>query len=796
MYGLRGDNYYITFMGDLVNLQKLTDAEETYEFIECIDRQKESEVFISTDDVPLFAKTMLPMLAKNFQCERNNFDAGAETEVTFKIYLDAPQKHMISCRLAAVYGDDEYDVYDENYGNVSVKDIDKLMADGRDCYKEMNTGGKVAAYFNAYDEVSHSMVINDDENLMYELMTDGIGEFEALGEVYITDALKRINIIAPSKVAVGVSVSENMLNLTLTSGDMTRAQLAEILSRYDRKKKYYRLKNGDFVKLSEGQFDAICQIKESIALTEKQLGQEIISIPKYRALYIDGKLEDSNIEADISSGFRELIRNMKTAKDNSFAVPATLDGVLRGYQRTGFMWLKTLKNNGFGGILADDMGLGKTLQVICFLLSEKEGEAQNSEKASGVGKTLIVSPASLVYNWKSEIERFAPKLLAVMVIGSASERKEIIESASDDSILLTSYDLLKRDVDYYKGIHFANEIIDEAQYIKNQNTQAARAVKEIEADFKAALTGTPVENSLSELHSIFDFIMPGFLYSYQRFRKELELPIVQNRNEEALLRLQKMIAPFILRRLKRDVLRDIPDKNEENVFARIEGEQQELYDAHVKRMKLVLDKTSNEDFDKSKLQILAELTKLRQLCCDPALVMNGYKKESAKLELCMEMIANAIAGGHKILLFSQFTSMLEIIEKRLKKENISFYSLTGATPKEKRAKLVEGFQSDDTSVFCISLKAGGTGLNLTAADIVIHYDPWWNVAAQNQATDRAHRIGQENPVTVYRLIAKGTIEENILKLQERKRELADQVMAGDSVGSGSFNREELLELLG
>jgi SNF2 family DNA or RNA helicase len=231
------------------------------------------------------------------------------------------------------------------------------------------------------------------------------------------------------------------------------------------------------------------------------------------------------------------------------------------------------------------------------------------------------------------------------------------------------------------------------------------------------------------------------------------------------------------------------------VFARLEGEQKELYDAHVQRLKIILDKTSDSEFRQSKIQILSELTRLRQLCCDPALVMDGYKKESAKLDLCMEMIQNAVNGGHKILLFSQFTSMLDRIEKKLADTGIRYYELTGATSKEKRAQLVDAFQHDDVPVFCISLKAGGTGLNLTAADIVIHYDPWWNVAAQNQATDRAHRIGQDNPVTVYRLIAKGTIEENIMKLQEKKQELADQVISGDAVGSATFDKDELLELL-
>ncbi len=452
--------------------------------------------------------------------------------------------------------------------------------------------------------------------------------------------------------------------------------------------------------------------------------------------------------------------------------------------------MKTLNHNGFGGILADDMGLGKTLQVIAFLLSEYEENASKEEL-----HTLIVTPASLVYNWKSEFDAFAPELPIRIVLGNARERGNIIKGILKREILITSYDLLKRDIEHYKGLHFQYQIIDEAQYIKNHGTQAARAVKEVDSGFRLALTGTPIENRLSELWSIFDYLMPGFLFSAKRFRDEFENRIVKEQDEQALDRIQKMTAPFILRRLKKDVLKDLPDKIEENRYVSLQGEQQKLYDAHVKRLQLMLEDKSEEDFRGSKIQILSELTKIRQICCDPGLVFEDYGGEAAKLELCVQMIQNAVANGHKILLFSQFTSMLERIQGRLKKEEIAFYSLTGTVSKEKRKQLVDAFQADDTPVFCISLKAGGTGLNLTAADIVIHYDPWWNVAAQNQATDRAHRIGQKNMVNVYKLITKGTIEENILKLQERKKELADQILTGEAVGTASFTKEELLSLL-
>ena len=406
-------------------------------------------------------------------------------------------------------------------------------------------------------------------------------------------------------------------------------------------------------------------------------------------------------------------------------------------------------------------------------------------------------PASLVFNWKSEVERFAPVLPVYAAAGGAGERKQLLEQAMREKkgVIITSYELLRRDIDIYTGMDFACEVIDEAQFIKNHSTQAARAVKQVPAGFRLALTGTPVENRLSELWSIFDYLMPGFLFSYSRFREELETPIVSREDEETAVRLHKMIRPFVLRRLKKDVLTDLPDKIEKPMMAVMEGEQSSLYDAHVQRLIAVLTKQTDQEFAGTQIQVLSELTKLRQICCDPGLLFDGYEGDSAKTRLCMELIRNAAEGGHKVLLFSQFTSMLERLKSALAKEKISYYTLDGSTPKVRRMELVESFNKDDTQVFCISLKAGGTGLNLTAADIVIHFDPWWNVAVQNQATDRAHRIGQRNVVTVYKLIAKGTIEEKITALQEKKKALADSILGGEEMGRASFTREELMEIL-
>ncbi len=338
-------------------------------------------------------------------------------------------------------------------------------------------------------------------------------------------------------------------------------------------------------------------------------------------------------------------------------------------------------------------------------------------------------------------------------------------------------------------------VIDEAQYIKNHHTLNAHSVKEINSNGRFALTGTPIENNLSEIWSIFDFVMPGYLFSYHKFNQNYEIPIVKDGQQLILNKLKKLVLPFILRRLKKDVLKELPDKTETTMYAQLEGEQKKLYEANVALIKKEINEKMNQTgFNKNRMMILSMLTRLRQICCDPSLYYDNYNSESAKLDMCLDLIDNTIDSGHKILLFSQFTSMLAIIKNKLIEKGISFYLLEGATKKEDRKRFVDDFNSDDTKVFLISLKAGGTGLNLTSADVVIHYDPWWNVSAQNQATDRTHRIGQKEHVQVYKLIAKNTIEEKILKLQDAKAQLANSIIVEDDGIITKMSQQEILDL--
>ena len=429
------------------------------------------------------------------------------------------------------------------------------------------------------------------------------------------------------------------------------------------------------------------------------------------------------------------------------------------------------------------MGLGKTIQAITFILSSKGT------------KTLIVAPTSLIYNWAYEFEKFAPTLNVIAVSGAKDARDEIIKNVEKYDVIITTYNLLKRDMDKYKALEFDYCILDEAQNIKNPNSQNAIAVKEIRSKTRFALSGTPIENSLIDLWSIFDFLMPGYLYDQQifsvRYHKKLK------ESPEILEDLNRLIKPFILRRKKKDVLKELPDKIEKTLLVNLEDDQKKVYKTYANHaMELIEKKVKNDEFKNSKIEILSYITKLRQLCLDPTVLMNDYSGGSAKIEALVEHLHKSIGEGHKVLVFSQFTSVLKNIQKRFKVEGISFSYLDGSVSSDKRMNLVKDFNEGENSIFLISLKAGGTGLNLTSADVVIHFDPWWNPAVEEQATDRAHRMGQKNVVSVIKIIAKGTIEEKILSLQEEKKKLISELMGDEMSGGKGFSTLSEEEIFG
>ncbi len=717
----------------------------------------------------------------------NIIEKGSETieeyiwpEVEFVFYLNA-EKRNVTCLAKAKYGEEECELFDW-------LEMQRFKAPYRDAYREQEILEIVRQFFPGVDKEQHLFHCNDDEDIIYGVLEQGVDTLLQLGEVKSTDRFKSLKIRRKNKITVGVSVESEIMNLTIASEDLAQEELLDILYSYKQRKKYYRLKSGDFINIQDESLEELAALVETLHISPREFAKGKMQIPVFRALYLDKMLEQNeNIYASRDQHFKKLIKEFKTVKESDFEVPGELEQRMRNYQIVGHKWLRTLEKYGFGGILADDMGLGKTLQMISVLLAAKlEGQQAHS---------LVVTPASLVYNWQEEFARFAPELSVCPVVGGLDERKDIIQNYQKWDVLITSYDLLKRDIAEYEDKQFRYQVVDEAQYIKNHTTAAAKAVKIIQSKQRFALTGTPIENRLSELWSIFDYLMPGFLYGYDTFKKEMETPIAKYKDEDVSKRLKRMVSPFILRRLKQDVLKDLPEKIEEVRYAKMEEKQQRLYDAQVVHMRDVVQSQAEESFQRNKLQILAELTKIRQICCDPSLMLENYDGESAKREACLELVKSAMEGEHKMLIFSQFTSMLELLEQDLAEEGIAYYKITGATPKEKRLELVRAFNSDATPVFLISLKAGGTGLNLTGADIVIHYDPWWNLAVQNQATDRAHRIGQEKVVSVYKLIVKNSIEEKILHMQEAKKNLADEILSGENGNITSMSKQELLELL-
>ena len=765
---------------------------------ECGSRKEKRELLVGSRDIPLFyARVLEGMEALGIlQSPEIDWEKYRPEALKARFEFDSDSPDELRLRPTLSYGDFTFSpLADEHVPREICRDVPA----------EFYISRLITRYFSYWEDESGELVIRGDEEALYQVLSEGMPQFQEAGEVWLSESVRRLRVLPPPEVSMGVSLGGGWLDLKIETAGIDPAELLQVLSEYRQKKKYYRMKNGEFLQLSGGGLQALDSLTADLGLKKSECQAGEAQIPACRAFYLDSLSGDGRMKLfQRDEAYGMMVRDLKTAQSVSYAVPAVLEKTLREYQKIGYTWMRTLARYHFGGILADDMGLGKTLQVIALLTAfYQEKTEQKAAGNEGGGAelplpSLIVCPASLVYNWGQEFARFSPGIRVLLVTGTAKERQEQLEEqmrmeASERAqVIITSYDLLKRDRAAYLGRTFEYEIIDEAQVIKNAKTQGAKAVKEISANARFALTGTPVENRLSELWSIFDFLMPGFLYSYRKFRERDELPIVKNQDPEALTALRRMTGPFVLRRLKKDVLRELPGKEERIVYSAASGRQQKLYTASALKLKEAL--AGGAWSGNGKLEVLSQLMRLRQICCDPALCFEDYTGESAKLETCVSLIASASAAGHKILLFSQFASMLERIRERLLQEGISSHLLVGATPKEERSRMVQAFASDEVPVFLISLKAGGTGLNLTAADIVIHYDPWWNVAAQNQATDRAYRIGQEKPVTVYKLILKDTIEENLLKLQNAKLALAAQVVSEGMVSLGDLSQNELMEL--
>ncbi len=794
---------------------------------------------LSAKDVPRFASTLLPAL---------------EERLSMHVPDEVRALKPVPCHLEFYFDREAHRVTVEAYANYAGRRIalGGVRSAGRPegVFDPDNAEGKLcpvrdeAAESAAYDLVGEYFTVDaaeavaagadldgsdvpfiaiDDEGAMVALLFGGLARFREAGEAFTTAAFDRLLFDREPTIDIGLSLTGDLIDMDVSSSDLDAEDLRALLGSFRKRRKFHRLRSGAYLSLrdfNERQLAQLEQIGDDLGASDRDLVSGAFEVPAYRAFYLAAAAPDATCD----EAFSQLVESFREARSADFAVPPALAGVLRSYQVEGFRWLSLLSECGFGGILADEMGLGKTLQVIAWLLACREADAAALAGEAGPAgaalasaappalepalrlgagcPALVVCPASVVYNWTAEFERFAPDLVVRTLAGTKSERIATRRLPCD--VLVTSYDIARIDGEALAEREFFAIVLDEAHYIKNQSAKTTRALKKLRGRHRFALTGTPMENRPSELFSLFDFLMPGYLGSYMGFRERFELGVLGG-DEETAERLHRLVGPFVLRRLKADVLTELPDKLETVVRASMGAKQRRLYDAHEQHVReelaLQIAESKKRRHQRASgprehsVEILAELTKLRQLCCDPGLLYEDYTGGAAKVDAIMDLVGSAVEAGEKILVFSQFTSFLSVLAERMRDERIDHFVLTGATPKRRRLELVNSFNAGATPVFLVSLKAGGTGLNLTGASVVIHADPWWNASVQNQATDRAHRIGQDRVVNVFKVIASGTIEERMVCLQEKKLALADGLIGGEGMTLAALTDDDLLDLL-
>ena len=756
-----------------------------------------TEITLERKDLADFFSIFMPKMQKGIRIkgvDEQELEQFKPKQLEVKTYFDFDKAGHIIADLIFKYGDIQFNPLDETIKIEIPRNIIKET-------KALNRFRKTGFMF----DVKNLRFILPDEEKIFEFLTEGIQNYINRYEVLVTDNFKAKQVKNLKIGGMGIKLQNDLLSIDMDSLNIDIDELKNVIEKYELKKKYYRLKDGSFLNLEESKEVAFLdKLVNGMDIDFKDIEKGEIRLPINRTMYLNTILSTLNSTPIYKDEeYKKVVSNLDKNQINEMEVPEELASTLRYYQKTGFKWLKTLDRYKFGGILADDMGLGKTIQILSVILdyvnnySIKNEVIEGQESLNKKKPSLVIAPSSLTLNWKNEAKKFAKDIRVLVIRGNLQERKHLIEEIPSYDLVITSYDLLKRDIDMYKEKDYTFRFIvaDEAQYLKNSNTQNAKSIKELNADTRYALTGTPIENSLAELWSIFDFIMPGYLYSYKKFKMLYEVPIIKDEDNYSLEKLRTLIEPFVLRRTKKEVLTELPDKEVTVLESEMQEEQQQIYLSYLSNVKEDVANLLQEDSGRNQMKVLAALTRLRQICCHPSLFIKDYQGESSKLEQCMEIIEEATNSGHKILLFSSYTSMLGIIENELKERNIKYFKLTGATKVDERINLVDEFNiNSDIKVFLISLKAGGTGLNLTGADMVIHYDPWWNLSTENQATDRAYRIGQKNNVQVYKLITKNSIEEKIYELQKKKEALIDNVLDTKTTFINKLSKEDLLSL--
>ena len=777
-----------TYISENSKLYRCTNeyANTTIKLMKIFKESYITELDLSQEDLKDLYSIIMPRVGNCIKLKNINeeeIEQYKPKNLGVKVYLDFDENDYIIADVKFCYGDEEFNPLEKN---IKIKNTRNMLLENKNLNILRKTGFMV--------DMQNLRFILPENDRIYNFLSNDIELYMKKFEVLATENFKSKEIRKPKIGTIGVKVENNLLSIDLKKLNVNIDELKDIMQKYQLKKKYHRLKDGSFLNLDENEdIEFLDKIVRGMDLEYEDLEKENILLPVNRSLYLNELLQrENNINVSKNGEFQKIVNDLEQDNINEeIRIPIEMENILRDYQKTGFKWLKVLDSYHFGGILADDMGLGKTLQVLSILLEYKESDEDRRT-------SIVICPSSLTLNWLSEARKFVPDLKVCVIKGLSKEREQIINNLEKYDLIITSYDSLKRDINIYKekNYNFRYIIADEAQYMKNSTTQNAKAIKTLNGTTRYALTGTPIENSLAELWSIFDFVMPGYLFGYKKFKTLYEVPIVKDNDEKAMARLKMLIAPFILRRNKKEVLTELPEKTITVLNNQMNEEQEKVYLSYLAQAKQeVADEININGFEKSQFKILATLTRLRQICCHPSLFIKDYKDESSKLNQCIEILSDAIEAGHKILLFSGYTSMFEIIEKELKKQNIKYFKLTGSTKVDERINLVDEFNSNpEIKVFLISLKAGGTGLNLTGADMVIHYDPWWNQSAENQATDRAYRIGQKNNVQVYKLITSNSIEEKIYELQNKKAELIDNMLDTKTSFVNKLSRDEIMSL--
>ena len=782
----KDDNYVVSiedyenykFLGDKYILYKhnlYIMKNDEVEYLSLLQENKIKELVFSRKDLKVFNNGLFNNMKSNMTISDEINEIVIPEKPNVKLYFDIAYSKL-KCNVIFDYKGMEVNYFEESEflrDNEYENEIEKEILD------------------YGFREEKNNFIIDDDEK-MYYFIDEVLNTLSEKYEVFTSKKIDSTKILKKVSTTSNFSIGKDgIMSYSFNADGINKDELSDLFVALKQKKRYYKLKNNNIVDLSVNEsLEELNTIVSELNLSKEDINSGDVVIPKYRTLYIDSLKKNKYKNIKTNSLFDDFISNFKKYKDLTINLEKEDENILRDYQKDGVKWLKTIYKCGLGGILADEMGLGKSIQTIMFIkeiLKEKKD-----------AKIIIVVPTSLIYNWEKEFLKFAPKLKYVVVANTKQKRLEVFSKKDEYNIFITSYGLIKNDKDEYEDMNFELCVVDEAQNIKNYQAQMTREIKKIKANCKIALTGTPVENNVMELWSIFDFIMPGYLNSVIKFREKYNIKGVTETDLKILKLLNYQITPFILRRKKEDVIKSLPEKIENKVYIDLPEKQKKLYLKVLNDTKKEMDKMiRNGGFQKSRMKILQLLTKLRQICIDPNVMYENYDGESIKIEELIRIVNESIENNHKTLIFSSFKRALENVSKEFNKNNISYYMIDGSVRSKDRMNMVEKFNEDDTDCFLITLKSGGTGLNLVGADTVIHLDIWWNPQVENQATDRAHRIGQTKNVSVIKLITKGTIEEKIIELQEKKKILSKNLIEGknDSELLASLTEKDIINLL-